>query len=169
MVQSYKVRPGFNGFLGRFGWGFFLVQSRGGGLSLTSRVFFIVQRKLYFVSSQRKNASSFKSLYFPIHLEYMYLWRKMLCNCSPCLICVYLALRVANVCSIWDHMIMENFLKLNSLLLMKLLLFHCQLLSPCLVHTLFSSLPLSMGMFSVTFYGIISHGWNEIDHDDFVL
>ncbi|KAF8716416.1 hypothetical protein HU200_026352 [Digitaria exilis] len=43
-------------------------------------------------------------------------------------------------------MIMESFHKLNFLLLMKLLPFHCQLLSPCLVHTLFSCLPLSMGM-----------------------
>ena len=33
------VKPGFRGFLGRFGWGFSLVQSRGGGLSPTGRVF----------------------------------------------------------------------------------------------------------------------------------
>lgn len=43
---------------------------------------------------------------------------------------------------------MGSFLKLSSLSLMKLLLFHCQLLSPCLVHTLFSYHPLSMGMFA---------------------
>ena len=85
-------------------------------------------------------------LIFSLSTLNVYPWRNPIWN-SPCLISMYLFLRVAIVCSIWDHMIMESFLKLNSLLLMKLLPFHCQLLRPCLVHTLFSCLLLSMGMF----------------------
>jgi len=38
-VQPYRVKPGFGGFPGRFGWDFFLVQCRGGGLSPAGRVF----------------------------------------------------------------------------------------------------------------------------------